>query len=308
MSNCQNAFFSICIPSYNRAYTLNRCLDSLVNQTYKNFEVLFVDDGSTDETESVVRKYVDKLNLKYFKKENGGKHTALNVGIKTASDTELFMILDSDDWLKPDALEFFFNTWNDIDSTEQEKYCGVMAKSADQNEKILGNNFKDNQSSIDYVTFHFGGTYYGDCNECVKTSIIKQYEFPEPANTKFVPEYYIFDQIGVKYLLRCSNQVTQNKEYSLDGITKNANEFYKKNWIGCYYANVCRLEKVVPYAKDRISSRQVFWLWYVYWKDCYYDTENQLRRITHITFLGFLAKMRLIIKCISVFFKIEKEV
>ena len=104
MSDPNDLYFSICIPSYNRAYTLNRCLDSLISQTYKNFEVLFIDDGSTDNTEKIVNEYCNKLNIRYFKKTNGGKHTALNFGIKNACNTELFMILDSDDWLKPEAL------------------------------------------------------------------------------------------------------------------------------------------------------------------------------------------------------------
>ena len=65
----KNIYFSICIPAYNRDYTLRRCLESLINQTFKNFEVIFVDDGSTDNTKSIVNEYTTKLNLRYFKKE-----------------------------------------------------------------------------------------------------------------------------------------------------------------------------------------------------------------------------------------------
>ena len=182
-----------------------------------------------------------------------------------------------------------------------------MARCADQNEKILGHLFFNDPYIIDYVTFHFAGIDYGDCNECIKTSIIKQYEFPEPKNTKFVPEYYIFDQIGVKYFLYCTNHITQNKEYSNDGITKNVMEYYKKNWIGYFYANICRLEEVVPYAKDRISKKQIFNLWYDYWRNCYYDKEKQVKRITKITFLGFLAKIKYSLKHVLVKLSIKKE-
>lgn len=308
MTDFNNPYFSICIPSYNRAYTLSRCLDSLVNQTYQNFEVLFIDDGSTDNTKSIVDEYIDKLSIQYFMKENGGKHTALNVGIKKASNTELFMILDSDDWLKKDALEYFHDSWEEIKNSKQEKYCGIMARCADQDEKIIGKLFNPNQDIIDYVTFHFDGVDYGDCNECIKTQIIKQYEFPEPENTKFIPEYYVFDQIGIKYSLRCTNRVTQNKEYSSDGITQNVVEYYKKNWIGYFYANICRLEKVVPFVKGRITNKQIFSLWYEYWRSCYFDTEKQVERIIHVTFLGFLAKIKFIIKLICVTMKIKKEI
>ena len=72
-------YFSICIPSYNREHFISRALDSLVAQTFKDFEVIVVDDGSTDNTKDVAQFYQDKLDLKYIKKENGGKHSALNV-------------------------------------------------------------------------------------------------------------------------------------------------------------------------------------------------------------------------------------
>ena len=307
MTDSNDFFFSICIPAYNRAYTINRCLDSLIKQTYKNFEVIFVDDGSTDNTENIVHEYYDKLHLRYFKKNNGGKHTALNVGIKNAGNSELFMILDSDDWLKPDALEFFYLTWEQIKS-KKNNYCGIMARCADQNEKLLGPLFKTDSFSIDYVTFHFGGIDYGDCNECIKTSIIKNYEFPEPKNTKFIPEYYIFDQIGVKYKIFGTNRITQNKEYSEDGITKNVLEYMKKNWIGYFYANICRLEKVVPYAGNRITPKQVFTLWYEYWRFCYFDKEKNVKRIIHISLIGYLAKTKFQLKRILVALSIKKEI
>jgi glycosyltransferase involved in cell wall biosynthesis len=71
-------YFSICIPTYNRAHTISRTLDSLVRQSYKDFEALVIDDGSKDNTEEVVEKYIGILSIKYIKKNNGGKHTALN--------------------------------------------------------------------------------------------------------------------------------------------------------------------------------------------------------------------------------------
>lgn len=307
MAESSDIYFSICIPSYNREYTLKRCLDSLVSQSYKDFEVIFVDDGSTDNTDSVVQDYIGKINIKYFKKTNGGKHTALNLGIKNAGNSELFMILDSDDWLKPDALEYFYNKWEEIKVSENKKICGIMARCADQNDRIIGTLFSSDLCTIDYIKFHFNGIDYGDCNECIKTSVIKQYYFPEPPNTRFVPEYYIFDQIGVRYLLQCTNRVTQNKEYSFDGITKNAIEYYKKNWIGFFYANVCRLEKVVPYAKDRISNKQIFEMWYDYWRYCYFDKEKQVKRLSNISFLGFIARMKFSLKYILVKLSIKKE-
>lgn len=301
-------FFSICIPSFNRAETLCRCLDSLVNQTYKNFEVIFVDDGSTDYTEHLVKQYVDKLNLLYIKKKNGGKHTALNVGIRLASNTELFMILDSDDWLKNDSLEKFFNIWKIENIRAKDYLCGIMARCEDQKGRFIGPRFPSSPYYIDYITFHFGNIDYGDCNECIRTSIIKQYQFPEPEQSKFVPEFYIFDQIGVNYSLYCTNDVTEKKEYRADGITLNSHDFYNRNWIGFFCALSCRLEKVVPFSNGRISKKQIIFMWYEYWKFCHYDKNGYGERVSKITIMGHIGKLLYLFKRLLVALSIKEKV
>ena len=63
---------SVVVPTYNRARDLIRCLDSLVKQTYQEFEVLVCDDGSTDDTREVVSRYTDRLSLRYHRAENFG--------------------------------------------------------------------------------------------------------------------------------------------------------------------------------------------------------------------------------------------
>ena len=99
-------YFSICIPAYNRARTILRTLESVKKQSFDDYEVLIVDDGSTDDTKETVGSYLKENSLEdkflYFFKENGGKHSALNLGIEKARGV-FFMILDSDDWLADDA-------------------------------------------------------------------------------------------------------------------------------------------------------------------------------------------------------------
>lgn len=97
--------FSVVIPTYNRAEELRRCLDSLVNQTYKDFEVLVCDDGSTDHTPQIVEMFRDLLSLHYIWEENwGGPAKPRNNGIKQAKG-EWICFLDSDDWWYPEKLE-----------------------------------------------------------------------------------------------------------------------------------------------------------------------------------------------------------
>lgn len=97
---------SIIIPCYNSCITLDRCLESVLNQTYKNIEIIVVDDGSTDDTESKMKRYCENnQNIKYFKLPHGGVARARNYGLeKAVGDYIVFM--DSDDnFLSYNALE-----------------------------------------------------------------------------------------------------------------------------------------------------------------------------------------------------------
>ena len=93
-------------PTYNRANLLQNLYKSLLQQTYRNFEWLIIDDGSTDNTRQVVNGFISQgiIDIRYFYKQNGGQHTALNMGIEKAEGT-LLMDVDSDDYLTDNALE-----------------------------------------------------------------------------------------------------------------------------------------------------------------------------------------------------------
>lgn len=93
-----NHLVSIIIPTYNRSKELVRCLDSISQQSYKNYEVIVCDDGSTDDTKKVVEKYRDKMNIIYLYQNNsGGPAKPRNLGIKNAKGFYI-SFLDSDDW------------------------------------------------------------------------------------------------------------------------------------------------------------------------------------------------------------------
>ena len=96
---------SVIIPVYNVEKYLRECLDSVLVQTYSNYEVILVDDGSTDTSHSICREYCDKdSRFKAYQKENGGASSARNFGLSFAKGEYLYF-LDSDDYLKPYALE-----------------------------------------------------------------------------------------------------------------------------------------------------------------------------------------------------------
>lgn len=99
--------FSVIIPTYNRQYSLCKAIDSVLNQSDKSFELIVVDDGSTDGTQSFIEtKYSSQI--KYFYQSNQGVCTARNYGAIQAQGKYL-VFLDSDDWLEPSCLENYHN-------------------------------------------------------------------------------------------------------------------------------------------------------------------------------------------------------
>ena len=100
---------SIIVPIYNVENYLRQCLDSILNQTYQNFECLLINDGSPDNSADICREYVEKdSRFKYFEKENGGLSDARNYGIRQSKGSYLTFV-DSDDWLENDALQQLYD-------------------------------------------------------------------------------------------------------------------------------------------------------------------------------------------------------
>lgn len=100
---------SVLTPCFNGEDYIERYFDALLKQTYDNFEIVFVDDGSTDKTASIVKKYIKKfkdrnVELKYVYQENGGQASAINNGLKIISGDYLIWP-DSDDYLEKNALK-----------------------------------------------------------------------------------------------------------------------------------------------------------------------------------------------------------
>jgi glycosyltransferase involved in cell wall biosynthesis len=121
--------FSIIIPTYNRAHLISRAIDSVVNQTYKNWELIIVDDGSTDNTKELVENYSRKDNrVRYVYQENAERSAARNKGIENAKG-EYVCFLDSDDYYLPNHL---LNLSKHISSDETIYYVGLVIEKDDK--------------------------------------------------------------------------------------------------------------------------------------------------------------------------------
>ena len=112
MEKKDHPLVSVVIPCYNQAIYLSEALDSLLQQTYQNWEAIVVNDGSPDDTENVALGYVEKdKRIKYLCEENAGPSSARNMGIKYAKG-EFILPLDADDLIKPEYIEIAIDTFD----------------------------------------------------------------------------------------------------------------------------------------------------------------------------------------------------
>lgn len=126
---------SIIVPIYNVERYLNRCVDSLINQTYKNLEIILVNDGSPDNSPAICDRYAIKdTRIKVIHKENGGLSDARNAGINISTG-KYIMFLDSDDYAELNMIENAVNTIETLDSDIV--IWGYYAEFVDENERII---------------------------------------------------------------------------------------------------------------------------------------------------------------------------
>jgi len=131
---------SVITPTYNRAHTLHRVFESLSRQTYRNFEWIIIDDGSTDNTQEVVGEFIQNSNflIRYYKQENKHKFLSVFRGIDLA-EGEYIALLDSDDKILDHTLEILCHA---VDSLPKDgKYFGVTGLSQDENGTIIGDKY-----------------------------------------------------------------------------------------------------------------------------------------------------------------------
>ena len=212
---------TILTPTYNRGGVLNELFQSLQKQTTKEFEWLLVDDGSRDNTKNVVEemKQIVDFPIRYIYKENGGKHTALNVGVKQIT-SELTFIVDSDDTLVPDAIETILKYNNKYKSRKD--ICGYAFLKEYSDGKINGKLFEPDEKIGTYIDCRINADdTHADKAEVFYTECLKEFPFPEFKNEKFLGEDLVWIRMAMKYQMVHINKAIYVAEYLGDGLTRN---------------------------------------------------------------------------------------
>lgn len=242
-------FLTVFTPAYNRAHTLPRTYESLCAQDCKEFVWLIVDDGSTDDTATLVRMWQSRSNgfeIRYIYKENGGMHTAHNTAYQNI-DTELNVCIDSDDKMAPGAVSKIKAAWAKV---KDQGYAGLIALDADFSGHIIGKGFPVGMRETTLTGYYATGGY-GDKKLIYRTDIINSVPpYPVFPGEKYVGLVYKYTLVDQKYSLSVLNEIVCEVEYQADGSSNTMWKQYLRNPKG--FAFLRKTAMQYPVSKKRL--------------------------------------------------------
>ena len=266
---------SVIVPVYNVEKYLKKCLDSLVAQTLDDIEIIIVNDGSTDDSEKIIKEYETKYdNITYLKKENGGLSDARNFGLKYAKG-EYVAFLDSDDFVE--------------NSIYKEMYEKAISETADYVECDFYWAFPNNNdyklktdTGVRYTNKYEMFTYARVVawNKLIKREIIKN-AFPKGLKYEDIEFFYklipnikkfAFVEKPLIYYVQRSESLVNKQDYRVGqvfNVLDNVIEYYKKNslydeykeCIEYTYARIlfCSSLKRIAQVNDKVAREKLFY-------------------------------------------------
>ncbi|WP_053374666.1 glycosyltransferase family 2 protein [Paenibacillus sp. FJAT-27812] len=215
-------------PTYNRAYTLHLCYESLKRQSCKNFVWLIIDDGSTDQTRELVAGWIEEnqVEIRYHFQENQGMHGAHNAAYERI-DTELNVCIDSDDYMADDAVEKITNFWG---KAGNDRFAGIVGLDVSQNLEVIGTVLPERLESSTLTDLYALHQVKGDKKLVYRSELTRKYPpYPIFSGEKYCPLSYKYILIDQDYPLLILNEVLCVVEYRQDGSSLNMINQYKKN-------------------------------------------------------------------------------
>ena len=229
---------SVFTPTFNREKTLIRVFQSLIAQSYDAFEWIIIDDGSTDNTENLVKSFIDEAPflIRYYKQENSGKHVAQNRAVDLAQG-ELFFPLDSDDTITPEALAVLWEAWQSIPDDERMNYSGVSCHCMDQFGNRIGSPWPyapliSNDLEV-YFKYHVTGEKWGG----VRVDVMKQFKNAE-VKGHFLDESTVWFRIAKCYQKLYIDRCLRVYEIGQDSVQKRTRESELTNAESKLHANL----------------------------------------------------------------------
>lgn len=230
-------------PTYNRAYIIDNLYRSIQRQTFRDFEWIIFDDGSTDNTEEIVNSWLENDNdfpIRFMKGKNGGKCRATNRALEAAQG-EIFFTIDSDDYLTDDACEKINDWMESIRGLDN--FCGIVANRGQTPTETRNTVWRTDPDSpwynkpyrdADFLERYEEATSYpidGERAEVFWTDIFKKYPYPEFEGENFITPCIPWNRMAHDgYKIRVFEDIIWIWEYLEDGLTiKGANNRFLRN-------------------------------------------------------------------------------
>jgi glycosyltransferase involved in cell wall biosynthesis len=191
-------FFSIIIPTFNRAHLIGATIDAVLEQSFSDFEVIIVDDGSTDHTKTVVEHYSD-TRIKLIYQENGERGKARNNGVQNALGDYVFF-LDSDDLIYPNHLQIAYDAISKLDDPEffHSRYEEIHGDVKKQAPALFAKTI--------YATIIRQNKFA--CQFYLKRTVALEFPFSENRNLKIGEDWEVILKVAMRYTLNFTNEVT----------------------------------------------------------------------------------------------------
>src|ERR1035437_2086885 len=195
-----NLFFSIIVPTYNRTSFIEKTITSVLDQTYQNFELIIVDDGSTDNTEEII-KNINNKKIQYFKIENAERGFARNFGTRHSSG-DYVTFLDSDDILLPNH---FSNASESIIKYKHPPFLHLGYEIVNSNDKLL---FKVDHLKNDDIYFLIRGNSLS-CNGCfLRADISRSFMFNEDRKLSGSEDWELWFRVLANHGIKTDNRIS----------------------------------------------------------------------------------------------------
>jgi glycosyltransferase involved in cell wall biosynthesis len=243
---------TIFTPTYNRAYCLKNCYESLLYQTRNDFVWLVIDDGSTDNTRELVNSWIieNKIEIRYHWQENQGMHGAHNTAYELIT-TELNVCIDSDDHMPEQAVEKIVDFWKEYGN---EKISGIVGLDSYNDNEIIGTKLPSNLTTSTLFDLYYKHKVIGDKKLVYRTELTRKYPYPIFQNERYVGLAYKYYMLDKQYELLLLNEVLCTVEYLSDGSSLNMFHQYRNNPRGFVFYRKELMQ--LPFAKKSFKFRQ----------------------------------------------------
>lgn len=239
-------------PTFNRAYTLHLCYESLKRQTSKKFVWLIIDDGSTDETADLVQQWILEgvVTIQYHFQNNQGMHGAHNTAYELIN-TELNVCIDSDDYMTDDAIERIVTFWKEYGN---DKYAGIVGLDATPDGSIIGTKLPNHIKASKISDLYAQHKITGDKKLVYRSDLTRKCPpYPIFSGEKYCPLSYKYLLIDQECPLLIMNEILCHVEYLADGSSMNIINQYKRNPRGFLYFRKVAM-RFAPTYKDRLRE------------------------------------------------------